>query len=250
MNGYQYEAVFTNSPGSATTKAATLSVSAASTLTHSTNWSGYADTGATFDSVSANWTVPAATCTQGTTYSSEWIGIDGYSSNTVEQDGTEVDCSGGIALYGAWYEMYGDASVNNGYSVALSSTQYPVSPGDAVSASVSLAASQWTLTLDDKTAGWNFSIVVASPSPPAAQSSAEWIVERPEVCSRTCSLTTLTTVNPVTFTNAQATSTSASGSISQFSYAGMEMVDSSGTTVLALPSALSPDGTSFNITEP
>ncbi|HEY5121275.1 MAG TPA: G1 family glutamic endopeptidase, partial [Acidimicrobiales bacterium] len=212
--------------------------------------SGYAATGGTFSSVSGSWTVPTATCTQATTYSSVWIGIDGYSSNTVQQDGTEADCSGGVAAYSAWYEMYGDASVNKGYSVALSSTSYPVSPGDAMTASVSFASSQWTLTLDDTTAGWNFSVTVASPSPPAAQSSAEWIVERPEVCSRSCSLATLTTLSPVTFTNARATSGTATGPISQFAYSQMEMVSQTGTTVLALPSSLGADGLSFSVTEP
>jgi hypothetical protein len=250
MNGYEYEATFTNSQGSATTTAATLSVSSASTLTQSTNWSGYAATSGPFSAVSGSWTVPTATCTQATTYSAVWIGIDGYSSNTVEQDGTGADCSGGIAVYSAWYEMYGDASVNNGYSVALSSTSYPVSPGDVMAATVSYANSQWTLTLNDTTANWNFSLTVASPSPPAAQSSAEWIVERPEVCSTSCSLTTLTTMSPVTFTNAKATSGTVAGSISQYAYSQMEMVSQNGTTVLALPSSLSADGLSFSVSEP
>src|SRR5271163_4846802 len=66
----------------------------------SENWSGYAVVGAA-DSVSdakASWTVPAVTCGASrrspSAYSSFWVGIDGYSSSTVEQTGTDSDCSG------------------------------------------------------------------------------------------------------------------------------------------------------------
>src|SRR5690348_4164532 len=42
----------------------------------SSNWSGYAATGAKFTSVTASWVQPAAKCTSATTYSSFWIGLD------------------------------------------------------------------------------------------------------------------------------------------------------------------------------
>ena len=75
----------------------------------STNWSGYAVTGAsksvTF--VGGTWTVPAVqSCTSTNTYSSFWVGIDGFNSNSVEQLGTDSDCSSGSATYYAWREMY------------------------------------------------------------------------------------------------------------------------------------------------
>src|SRR5438105_2174985 len=68
---------------------------------HSTsgNWSGYAATGGGFTSVSASWVQPAVSCTSKTTYSSFWVGIDGDGSNSVEQTGSEADCSGGRAVY-------------------------------------------------------------------------------------------------------------------------------------------------------
>src|ERR1700744_191095 len=66
----------------------------------STNWSGYAvatslktpAAGAVSD-VSGKWVVPTVACParSTTTYSSNWVGIDGYSDNTVEQTGTEQD---------------------------------------------------------------------------------------------------------------------------------------------------------------
>jgi len=54
--------------------------------------------------------VPAVSCNSGTTYSSMWVGIDGYSSNSVEHTGTDSDCSNGSGVFYAWYEMYPKAS--------------------------------------------------------------------------------------------------------------------------------------------
>ena len=92
----------------------------------STNWSGYAVTGSRFTSVSASWTEPTVKCS-GTAYSSFWVGLDGDTSNTVEQTGTDADCSGSTPQYYAWYEMYPKFPVN------LRGT---VRPGDHLSASV------------------------------------------------------------------------------------------------------------------
>jgi len=63
----------------------------------STNWSGYAATTGTYTSVSASWTEPTGTCSGTAKYSSFWVGLDGYSSSSVEQTGSEVDCSGSRA---------------------------------------------------------------------------------------------------------------------------------------------------------
>jgi hypothetical protein len=52
----------------------------------STNWSGYASTGTTYNDVKGSWTQPTASCSSGqTAYSSFWVGIDGDTTNTVEQ---------------------------------------------------------------------------------------------------------------------------------------------------------------------
>ena len=69
--------------------------------TQSTNWSGYAATGGSgaYTSVSGSWTEPTVTCSQ-TAYSSFWVGLDGYNSNTVEQTGTDSDCSGSTPCTG------------------------------------------------------------------------------------------------------------------------------------------------------
>src|SRR5215470_12480126 len=76
------------------------------TLVQSLNWAGYADdntAGNSFSTVTANWTEPAVTCpAHGTQYAVFWVGIDGFSSGTVEQDGTLAECNRGTATYFSW----------------------------------------------------------------------------------------------------------------------------------------------------
>jgi hypothetical protein len=251
QNGYQYEAVFTNASGSATTNPATLTVSVSPPLDTSSNWSGYADLGSGFSAVSGNWTVPTISCTSASTYSAHWVGIDGATSSTVEQDGTEANCSGGTASYDAWYEMYGDNALNNGSEVELAPSSYPVYPGDGMTASVNVANNVWTLAISDAGSAahshnWQYSTNVNFAG--AAQSSAEWIVERPDICYIIlgCSVTTLANFGSVTFTNASETDNGATGPITAASYVGIEMVN--GSTPIAVPGSLDPTGTTFTDT--
>jgi hypothetical protein len=109
-------------------------------------WGGYADTGTTFTSVSGDWTVPALDCsTTPNSAVSPWIGLDGWSSNTVEQIGFDQDCTRGVAGYFPWVEMYPARSV---YFTER------VNPGDHISASVTVSGTQFTLTESDSTQGW------------------------------------------------------------------------------------------------
>jgi peptidase A4-like protein len=123
-------------------------VNAANAATTSQNWAGYASAGnaGTFTSVSASWSQPAVTCTATDTFSSFWVGLDGDGTNSVEQTGTEADCSGGNAVYQGWFEMFPAAPVFY---------DNPVQPGDAMSASVvANGGGAFTLTLTDSTQGW------------------------------------------------------------------------------------------------
>lgn len=249
-NGEHFEAVFSNEYGSATTTSATLTVSSSTSPTgpstvESSNWSGYADTGSTFRSVSGDWTVPTVSCSGATAYSAQWVGIDGYSSDTVEQDGTSANCAGGSASYSAWYEMYGDTKVDGGDEVELSPSSYPVAAGNALTASVSVSSSSWTLDLSDTTKGWNFSTTVSFTG--AAESSAEWVVERPEVCEgSSCSLTTLANFGTVSFMSAAASTATLTGNIASYTATDIEMVN--GSTVIAQPGALTNSGAGFTDT--
>jgi hypothetical protein len=138
----------------------------------SSNWSGYVATGAsgTFTSAAANWTEPTGRCTgRDGKYSAFWVGLDGYTSPTVEQIGTEVDCSGFYPRYYAWYEVYPGAAVN---------FTNPVSPGDQFSGSVTYQSpSTFKLVLTDNTKGWTQT--ASGTLANAARTSAEAIAEAP-----------------------------------------------------------------------
>ena len=153
----------------------------------STNWSGYAATGANgaFSSVSASWVEPTGHCSSGHQYSSFWVGLDGFSSGTVEQTGSEVDCNGSTPVYYSWYEMYPAFPVN------FSNT---VRPGDHFTASVTFnGGSSFTLVLSDTTQPWSHMISASLSG--AARSSAEVIAEAPSSNGGVLPLANFGTVN-------------------------------------------------------
>jgi hypothetical protein len=238
-NGYEYRAVFTNAAGSATTAAATLTVPATTTE----NFSGYidyAESAESYTAVSASWVVPTVTCQAGqTSWAAQWPGIgDG---GTVQQDGTETDCFNGVPTYWAWYEMYGDDAVNNGYAVALGQQSYPVFPGDQMTGSVTFNGASWQLALSDATQSWSFQTQIAQPSPGLSQGSAEWMVEDPDGCTPQCQ--TLAQYTPVQFSGASAAAGGHSGSISAFPATLMQMRQ--GSSLLATVGPLDAAGDSF-----
>jgi len=160
----------------------------------STNWSGYADTSGTFSTVSASWTQPAGTCSRGDQYAAFWVGIDGYSSETVEQTGSEVDCVGRTAEYYAWYEMYPGPSENYTNTVKA---------GDQFSASVTWdGGDNFTLSITDHTQDWTETTEQSLGSTPA-RSSAEVIAEAP-CCTGSGGILPLTDFGTVSFTSSLA----------------------------------------------
>ena len=200
-------AAWSGPPGPAPARGGLNSVS-------STNWSGYAATGGNgaFSSVSASWTEPTGTCTtRRAQYSSFWVGLDGYSSSSVEQTGTDVDCSGRSPVYYGWYEMY------PAYPVNFPNT---VRPGDHMSGSVTFSGSStYTLVLKDTTQGWTQTVVKNQSG--LARSSAEVIVEAPSSNSGVLPLADFGTVN--------LSSSLVNGSaIGNFSPTEIIMVDSGG----------------------
>jgi hypothetical protein len=135
----------------------------------SDNWSGYAANGGTYTSVSTTFTQPSVKCSSGDQYSSFWVGLDGYSSESVEQTGTEADCDGRTAVYSAWYELY------PAYPVNYSET---VRPGDVITETVSFSGSDtYTMTIKDATEDWTKTTKKNSSGD--ARSSAEVIAEAP-----------------------------------------------------------------------
>jgi Peptidase A4 family len=196
--------------------------------TSSTNWAGYAANGSTYTSVSTTFKQPSVNCSRGDGYSSFWVGLDGYSSDSVEQTGTEADCSGGSASYSAWYEMF------PAYPVTYSNT---VRPGDTITATVTYAGSnKFTLKLSDSTEGWSRSVSKTLRN--AARSSAEIIAEAPSDQSGPLPLDDFGTV---TFNS----NTVDGASLASTHWDSMDMVDSSGTKQ-ATTSGLS--GSGFSVT--
>ena len=192
----------------------------------STNWAGYAATGSTYTSVTTTFTQPKVTCSSGDQYSSFWVGLDGYSSDSVEQTGTEADCDGRTAEYSAWYEMY------PADPVTYSNT---VKPGDVITETVSESSNKYTLTLKDTTEGWTKTTTKSESG--LARSSAEVIAEAP-YSGGVLPLANFGTVN---FSN----STVNGASLSSSDPTGIDMATSAGKAE-ATTSALS--GGSFSIT--
>jgi peptidase A4-like protein len=208
------------------------------TQVQSTNWSGYADDntgGASYTTVTANWTEPSATCTSTTSLAAFWVGIDGYSSSSVEQDGTLIECYGSTAYYYTWWEMYPTNSIQ-----VVGET---LKSGDSISASVVRSGSTYTLKVTDSTHTANsFSRTETCSS--CANSSAEWIAEAP---SGSSGVYPLTDFHSWTASSATVKSTTTSGVISTFPDDELTMVDSSGQ-VKAQPGALNGSGNGFGVT--
>ena len=162
----------------------------------STNWSGYATTGAdgTYNSVSATWIEPTVTCSSSgrgrssDQYAAFWVGLDGYSSDSVEQTGTDSDCDGRTPDYYGWYEMY------PADPVYFANT---VKPGDSLSASVTFSGTDtYTLILTDSTQGWTQPITKNENG--LDRSSAEVITEAPSSNFGVLPLANFSTVNYTT----------------------------------------------------
>jgi hypothetical protein len=208
------------------------------TQVQSTNWSGYADdnsAGNTYSTVTGSWAEPAVTCTsRTTTYAAFWVGIDGYTSNSVEQDGTLAECYHGGAYYYSWWEMYPSNSIQT-----VGTT---VRPDDSITASVARSGTSYTLSVTDSTHPANsFSTTQTCAS--CANSSAEWIAEAP---SSFRGVLPLANFGSWRESGATVTSGSTSGVISSFPDDELTMVDSSGL-VKAQPGALSGSGDSFTV---
>jgi hypothetical protein len=202
------------------------------TQVQSTNWSGYADTSTTFSTVTGNWTEPSVSCSSGrTSYAAFWVGIDGFTSGSVEQDGTLAECSRGRAFYFSWWEMY----PTNAIQVVGSS----VAPGDSIGSSVVRSGSSYTLKVTDSTHPAN-SFTTTQSCSSCANSSAEWIAEAP---SGSGGVLPLANFHSWTLSGATVNS----GVISSFTDDEITMVNSSGQ-VKAQPGSLNGSGNGFSVT--
>jgi hypothetical protein len=140
--------------------------------------------------VSGTWTVPTVSATSSATYSSLWIGVDGFNNSRLIQTGTEEDYYNGAAHYNAWWEIL---------PAAETAISMPVAPGDRMSTSIYETSATtggggffhrnsqhiWSITITDQTTGKAFS---TSQAYGGEGTSAEWIVEAPQVGGRIATL--------------------------------------------------------------
>lgn len=213
----------------------------------STNWSGYAAatsltnplTGSV-TKVSGSWTVPALSPSRMISYSSAWVGIDGYTSTTVEQIGTEHDYYFGRQQNYAWFEMYPGGSYELG--------GFPTNVGDQISATVTYQGNNvFQLTIVNNTKKVSFTIPSSyTTSASTKRSSAEWVVEAP---SNGYSILPLANFRTITMSNCIATINGVSGPINNSAWKNdaITMVTPYGVQK-AQPSALTSNGEGFSVT--
>lgn len=235
----------------------------------SLNWAGYAVNSGTYTKASGSWIVPTIQTTS-TGYSSTWVGVGGFSGNTVIQIGTEQDCLTGTTYGEARYhglndiiidDSLSDKPINNGRPGGGGGSRssckpvyyawwefYPqnaeqqiagftVSPGDVMTASViqksvnSDGTQTWTLTISDGTKIWSQD---ETTNFVPDQASAEAIIERPALCTRfSCKLTNLANFGTISYTVV-----SANGANFDSSANSITMVNNRGF-VMAQPSQIS-----------
>ena len=185
--------------------------------------------------VTGTWTEPSVSCTSATSLAAFWVGIDGYSSSSVEQDGTLAECYRGRAYQYTWWEMY----PANAIQVVGSSLH----AGDSITASVVRSGTSYTLKVSDSGHSAN-SFTTTQTCSSCANSSAEWIAEAP---SGSSGVYPLTNFHSWTESGATVRAGSTSGVISSFADDEITMIDSSGATK-ALPGVLNGSGNGFSVT--
>lgn len=138
-----------------------------------------------YKQISAKWNVPFVRPSRAATYSSAWIGIDGFGNSNLIQTGTGHEFIDGKAYYYAWWEIL---------PASVTIIPLPILPGDRMHASISKrSGSNWLICLRNVTRNWAFRTLQRYNGP---QTSAEWIVEAPQVNG---ALATMARLSPVVF---------------------------------------------------
>ncbi|HVU76813.1 MAG TPA: G1 family glutamic endopeptidase [Gaiellaceae bacterium] len=209
----------------------------------SSNWAGFvaSASGKAFTDVKGSWVQPAVTCAaRSTGYASFWVGLGGASgsSHGLEQIGTSADCHNGVPSYTAWWEI-----------LPASSTVIPWSPtpGDAIAAEVRVSGTTVTMTLTDVTSGQTFTQNQTVSSPDT--SSADWIAEAPQLCTKGCTTLPLSNFAPVAFSAASATLGSTTGPITApgFGSYSLDLRPKVAGSASATTGPIGADGASFSV---
>jgi hypothetical protein len=205
----------------------------------SADWGGYAVSSdlitpqKAVTSVSGSWVVPqVAPYTD--SFSAAWVGIGGQYDESLIQTGTEHTWINGSYSYSAWYELLPQDSI------ALNMT---VSPGDTISASLTLqnaASKTWVIEITNLSNGQTFRKSVYYDS---SQSSAEWVVERPVVNNNQFPLANF---GKLTFKSCSATIGGRTGGITSFPHSLVIMRGRMNNDLVKITDAAT-NGTSFEV---
>lgn len=199
------------------------------------NWGGYAvETSLASPQKNAvsvaygSWRIPTVSAsTSPETYSALWVGIDGYSDNSVEQLGTEQDWTPGGPTNYVWFEMYPHRS--------FIISGFPIEPGDTFSASVNYAGGElFVLSITNVTKGVSYTVPPKYTRMKASRESAEWIVEAPSGGG----VLPLADFGTVSFANCSAKVNGLTGAINNPAWQYDPITMTSGSTVKAQPSTL------------
>lgn len=219
--------------------------------TFSTNWSGFValtnlknPKNLSVEVVSGAWLVPELTPTPDDSFSSIWVGIDGFISPTVEQIGTEQDWDSvnNVQVNFAWFELFPGPL----YAIYLDKAHtilFPVNVGDLMGAEVAyVGKDKFHLTIMNFTVG--IFTTIEAKVPGVERNSAQWIVEAP---SSATGILPLADFTEVPFVQCTAKIDGDVGAINDddWQHEKIVMVSSSTGNPKAEPTRLRKDGESF-----
>lgn len=176
-----------------------------------------------------------------------WVGIDGYTSPTVEQIGTEHTWNNGTVTHAAWFEMFP--------APAFYITSFPLVQGDIIQAIVEYQGSDqgndvFALTIMNNTQ--NYFITIPSELttvPQVDRSCVEWIVEAPAEAGL---ILPLANFNVIYWSGCTTTIKSnaefITGPINDPNWQSSSITMQSAGIVRAVPSSLTNSGENFDVT--
>lgn len=234
--------VLETSYGNVGSDIATALITVDAATTTSGIWSGYAVApGSGVTAAGQTWVQPSISGSSWGSSVSIWTGIDGFGGSTVEQCGVAATNVWGTPEYVAWYEFYGDqvpSSQNpdpnpkgpDYYQQNI--PNFPVKPGDTISAEVSLVP--WTtrsflFQMTDHPLGGGpvetFSLVQTMQYVTPQLATADWIVENPNGGAQP-----LANYSSVFISGAWATVNSLAQNINQLNAVAITMTPTRGVT--------------------
>ncbi len=138
----------------------------------SANWSGYVATPGPMTAASGTFNVPSVGTSSGTTYTSIWVGIDGDTNNDLIQAGIQVEYTpgSGVTVFPWWEILHASETPISSMTVSV---------GDQITVAIDeVSSGMWSIEVADDTMHQSFTTTESYSGP---GTSAEWIVERPEV---------------------------------------------------------------------